>query len=113
MLKIENINKIRGQHLFSYGLPKTTGWVVRDWEAVGDTYIFELACSNGRFRQAEIQLRRESKWNNSSNKKVYELWAWNLENNRPEQLWCNMYEMRSTNEFAIKLGIILDKIIPN
>jgi len=32
VLNIKNLNKIRGQHLFSKWLPKTTGWVVRDVE---------------------------------------------------------------------------------
>ena len=114
MLKIRNINKIVGQHLYSKWLPKTEGWAVRGVEAVGDTYIFQLInTQDGSWRQAEIQLRREWKIVNGSFEKQWELWAWNLENGKPEQIWCKMNCMNTTSEMALRLGMVLEKILPN
>ena len=63
VLKIKNIYKIIGEELDCKWLPKTEGWIVRSVEEVGDTYIFGLVNThNGSWRQAEIQLRREKKF---------------------------------------------------
>ena len=115
MLKIQNIYNIVGHHLHSKWLPKTTGWAVKDIEAVGDTYIFELINTNvgARFGSAEIQLRREPMFDKKTFQTRYELWAWNLENNKPEQIWCMKTEMNSIPEFGLRLGMILERIIPN
>ena len=112
MLEIKNINKIVGQHLYSKWLPKTEGWAVRGVEAVVDTYIFELInTQSGSWRQAEIQLRREPViWDGEVK---YEMWAWNLVNTKPEQMWCKVSEINSTSESGLRLGMILEKILPN
>ena len=111
-ITIENLNKIRGQHLFSKWLPKTTGWVVRDWEAFGDTYIFKLACSKGGYREVSVQLRRDPmKFEPNRREWMYELWGWNTQTNKPEQVWCRMRDMGSTNDFALSLGMIVEKIL--
>ena len=113
MLKIKNINKIVGQHLYSKWLPKTEGWVVRSVEEVGDTYIFGVDDKSLKWGGAEIQLRRE--WNlvGGSFEKQWELWAWNLENNKPEQLWIKMSAMNTTSDMALRLGMVLEKILPS
>lgn len=111
-ITIENLNKIRGQHLFSKWLPKTTGWVVRDWEAFGDTYIFELACSKGGYRQVSVQLRRTpAKFEPNKREYLYELWGWNTQTNKPEQIWMMKTEMNSKNEFALRLGMMVEKMV--
>lgn len=112
MLTIKNLYNIVGQQLHSKWIPNSHGWAVMGVEEVGDTYIFQLANTNGRFTQAEIQLRREPMWDKMSNETVYELWAWNLENNKPETLWRKMDDMRSTNDMGLWLAMVLDKIIP-
>lgn len=111
MLRIENINKIFGRQLYSKWIPGTYGWAVSSVEEVGNTYIFELV-SNGRFKQAEIQLRREFNLVNGSFQKRYELWAWNLESNRPEVEWYTIKEMDTVEAMVLRLGIMLERIIP-
>jgi len=115
VLRIQNLNRIVGQHLYSKWLPKTEGWAVREVEAVGDTYAFELInTQNGSWRQAQIQLKREpSKYDPNRKEMLYELWAWNLENGKPEQLWIPMHSMNSTNEMGLRLGMVLEKILPS
>ena len=44
--------------------------------------------------------------------KKWELWAWNLENNKPEQLWCKISSMNTTSEMGLRLGMILERILP-
>lgn len=111
MLNIKNLNKIRGQHLFSKWLPKTTGWVVRDVESVGDTYIFELASSKGGWKTLSVQLRREpAKFEPYKREYLYELWSWGKDG-KPEQIWMMKTEMNSTNEFALRLGMMVEKIV--
>ena len=112
VLKIKNIYNIVGQQLYSKWLPKTEGWAVRSVEEVGDTYCFELVTTNGAWMQAQIQLRREWKIVNGSFEKQWELWAWNLENGKPEQLWCKMSSMNTTSEMGLRLGMILERILP-
>ena len=112
-ITIQNLNKIVGQHLYSKWLPKTEGWAVRGVEAVGDTYIFELInTQDGSWRQAEIQLRREWKIVNGSFEKQWELWAWNLGNNLPERMMCKVSEMNTTSGMGLRLGMILERILP-
>ena len=114
MLRIQNLNRIVGQHLYSKWLPKTEGWAVRGVEAVGDTYIFQLInTQDGSWRQAEIQLRREKKFDPNDFTIKWELWAWNLENGKPEQLWIKMSSMNTIEEMALRLGMVLEKILPS
>ena len=110
MLRIENVNKIWGRQLSCKWLPNSKGWAVRSVETVGDTYIFELA-SNGTFKQAEIQLRREPYWFDGVIK--YEMWAWNLENGKPEVLWRTIDDIKTIEDMVLWLGYIIDKIVPN
>ena len=111
-ITIENLDKIRGQHLFSKWLPKTTGWVVRDIETVGDTYIFELACSKDGWKHISVQLRRNpAKYEPNRMEFLYELWGWNTQTNKPEQVWCRMRDMSSTNDFALSLGMMVEKML--
>jgi hypothetical protein len=109
MLKIQNINKIWGKFVDSKWLPNSKGWVVRSVESVGDTYIFELA-SNGKFKQAEIQLRREPFWFDGEIK--YELWAWNMETLKPEVLWRTKEDLKTIRDMCLWLGYMIDKIVP-
>ena len=111
MLRIENIHKIWGKYVDSKWLPNSKGWAVRNVEAVGDTYIFELV-SDGRFKQAEIQLRREPKIDAMTLETVYELWAWNLESNRPEILWRKAEDLKTIRDMCLWLGYMIDKIVP-
>jgi hypothetical protein len=111
MLRIQNINKIWGKFVESKWLPNSKGWVVRSVEEVGDTYIFELA-SNGTFKQAEIQLRRVPIWDGLAEQTVYELWAWNLESNKPEILWRTSGDMKTIRDMCLWLGYMIDKIVP-
>ena len=114
MLQIKNLNKIVGQHLYIKWLPKTEGWAVRAVEEIGDTCIFELInTQNGSWRQAEIQLKREpSKYDPNRREMLYELWAWNLDNGKPEQLWIPIHSMNTTSEMGLRLGMILERILP-
>lgn len=111
MLRIQNINKIFGKHVDSKWLPDSKGWAVGNVELVGDTYIFELF-SNGRFKQAEIQLRREPHIDAMTLETVYELWAWNLESNRPEILWRTAEDLKTIRDMCLWLGYMIDKIVP-
>ena len=111
MLRIQNINKIFGRQLYSKWIPGTYGWAVSSVELVGDTYIFELV-SNGKFKQAEIQLRREPKIDAMTLDTVYELWAWNLESNKPEILWRTSEDMKTIKDMCLWLGYMIDKIVP-
>ena len=115
MLRIQNLNRIVGQHLYSKWLPKTEGWAVRNVETIGDTYIFELInTQSGTWRQAEIQLKRnDEKWDTQTFTKKWELWAWNLGNNKPEQMWCDVKQMSTTSDMGLRLAMILEKIIPS
>jgi hypothetical protein len=112
MLTINNIHKIFGRQLYSKWVPGTYGWVIRNVEMVGDTYIFELA-SNGTFKQAEIQLKREpSKFNPDDKVFLYEMWAWNLESGKPEQSFYSKKELKTVEDMVLRLGLMLEKIIP-
>ena len=111
MLRIENINKIFGRQLYSKWMPQTQGWAVGSVELVGDTYIFQLV-SNGKWKSAEIQLRKQPKLDLNRSSTVYELWAWNLESNRPESEWYTTKEMDTVEGMVLRLGIMLERIIP-
>jgi len=111
MLRIQNINKIFGRQLYSKWIPGTYGWAVSSVELVGDTYIFELV-SNGKFKQAEIQLRREPHIDANTFKTKYELWAWNIENSKPEVTWYTIEELNTVEGMVLRLGIMLERIIP-
>jgi hypothetical protein len=113
MLQIKNLNKIVGQHLYTKWLPKTEGWAVRAVEEIGDTYIFELInTQNGTWRQAEIQLRREKNFDPNDFTIKWELWAWNLENNKPERMMCKSSQMNTISEMGLRLAMILERILP-
>ena len=112
MLTIKNIHKIFGRQLYSKWVPGTYGWVIRNVEMVGDTYIFELA-SNGTFKQAEIQLKREpSKYEPYKREFLYEMWAWNLESGKPEQAFYSKTELKTVEDMVLRLGLMVEKIIP-
>jgi hypothetical protein len=112
-LRIQNIHKIFGRHVRSKWLPKTEGWVVGSIELIGDTYCFELV-SNGLIKQVEIQLRRESaKYDPIYKEFLYELWAWNLVNRKPEQMWCKVSQINTIEEMVLRLGMMLEKILPS
>ena len=111
-LTIKNIDKIFGRQLRHAFLPNSYGWAVRSVEEVGDTYCFELA-SNGRFTHAEIQLKREPvKYNPDDTVFLYELWAWNLEENKEEQMWFSKQELDTVEGMTMRLGLMLEKVIP-
>jgi hypothetical protein len=107
MLLIENINKIFGKSIYSKWIPDTYGWKVSGVESVGDTYIFTLTDTNGKWGGAEIQLRREPNEN-----RCYELWAWNMVNSMPERIYYSKMEMNTIEGMLLRLGIMLEKIIP-
>ena len=108
-LTIENIGKIWGRQMYSKWVPGTYGWAVQSVEGDSNTYYFELA-SNGRFKHAEIQLRREPYWFDGKIK--FELWAWNLEENKAEQMWFSKQELNTVEGMVTRLGVMLEKIIP-
>ena len=110
-LTIQNIQKIWGRQMYSKWIPGTYGWAVQSVEGDSDAYYFELA-SNGRFKHAEIQLRREPKWDDLAGQTVYELWAWNLESNKPEILWRTSEDMKTIRDMCLWLGYMIDKIVP-
>jgi hypothetical protein len=113
MLKIKNIDKIVGVDLYSKWIPGTYGWAVRSVEGDGNTYYFELE-RNGRFRHAEIQLRREPNKYNPDNKVfLYELWAWNFQKGKAEKMWFSKQELDTIDNMVMRLGLMLEKIIPN
>ena len=112
MLQIQNINKIWGKFVESKWLPNSKGWAVSKVEEVGDTYIFELVTTDGRWKDAEIQLRREPKIDAMTLETVYELWAWNLESNKPEILWRTSEDMKTIKDMCLWLGYMIDKIVP-
>jgi hypothetical protein len=107
MLVIENIDKIFGKSIYSKWIPGTYGWKISGVESVGDTYIFTLTDTNGKWGGAEIQLRREPNEN-----RCYELWAWSIENSKPIQLYYSKMEMNTIEGMLLRLGIMLEKIIP-
>jgi hypothetical protein len=114
MLKIKNIDKIVGMDLYSKWIPCTYGWIVSEIEVMDDTYIFVLKDGNGKWGGAEIQFKREPVKYNPHNKAfLYELWAWNIENGKPEQRWYSKQELYDVGSMIIKLGLMLEKIIPN
>jgi len=112
MLQIKNLNKIVGQHLYCKWLPNTKDWWVKSIEEAGDTYIFELknANSDARFGYAEIQLRREPYWFDGEIK--YEMWAWNLENGKPEVKWFKQKDLETLRDGVLWVGYMLEKILP-
>jgi hypothetical protein len=110
-LTIKNIQKIWGKQVYSKWLPGTYGWAVQSVEGDSDAYYFELA-SNGRFKHAEIQLRRDPKYNPEYFVRGYELWAWNLEENKAEQMWFSKQELNTVEGMVTRLGVMLEKIIP-
>jgi hypothetical protein len=112
MLKIQNINKILGRDLYSKWMPQTKGWAVSSVELVGDTYIFELVTTDGRWKGAEIQLRREPHIDANTFKTKYELWAWNMENSKPEVTWYTMEELDTVEGMILRLGMMLERMIP-
>jgi hypothetical protein len=98
--------------MYSKWIPGTYGWAVQSVEGDSNTYYFELA-SNGRFKHAEIQLKREPvKYNPDNRVFLYELWAWNLEENKPEQMWFSKQELNTVEGMVTRLGVMLEKIIP-
>lgn len=111
MLRIRNINKIFGRQLYSKWIPQTQGWAVGSVELVGDTYCFQLV-SNGKWKSAEIQLRREPHIDAMTLKTKYEVWAWNMESSKPESIWYTIAEMNTVESMVLRLGIMLEKIIP-
>lgn len=111
MLTIRNLNKIIGRELDCKWLPNTKGWVVKGVEAVGDTYIFELVTTNGKWLGAEIQLRREPVIRDGE--RNYEMWAWNLENNKPEVKWNKLKDLETVKDGVLWIGYVLDKIVPS
>jgi hypothetical protein len=111
-LTIKNIDKIFGRQLYSKWIPGTYGWAVQSVEGTNHAYHFELA-SNGKFKHAEIKLRRDPKYySTESFVKVYELWAWNLEKNRAETMHFSMQEIDTIEGMVVRLGVMLEKIIP-
>ena len=113
LFRTKNIDKIVGVDLYSKWIPCTYGWVVKSVEEVGDTYIFVLKDGNGKWGGAEIQLRREPvKYNPDDKVFLYEMWAWNLENNRAEHMQFSMKEIDTLESMVIRLGVMLEKIIP-
>ena len=113
MLTIRNIDKIIGEELDCKWLPNTEGWVVKGIETVGDTYIFELVTTNGKWLGAEIQLRREPKLDLNRSATVYEMWAWNVETGKPEVLWRTKEDMKTIKDMCLWLGYMIDKIVPS
>ena len=110
-LTIKNIDKIFGRQLYSKWIPGTYGWAVQSVEGTNDAYYFDLA-SNGKFKHAEIQLKRYPKYNPESFVRGYELWAWNLEKNKAETMQFSMQEIDTLESMVIRLGVMLEKIIP-
>jgi hypothetical protein len=111
-LTIKNLNKIWGRQLYSKWVPGSYGWAVQSVEGISDRYFFELV-SNGRFKHAEIQLKREpSKYNPDDKVFLYEMWAWNLENNRAEHMQFSIGELDTVEGMVIRLGVMLEKILP-
>jgi len=108
-LTIENIQKIWGRQMW---VPGTYGWAVQSVEGDSNAYYFELA-SNGKFKHAEIQLKREPvKYHPDAKVFLYELWAWNLEENKAEQMWFSKQELNTVEGMVTRLGVMLEKIIP-
>jgi len=102
-LTIKNIDKIFGRQLYSKWIQNSYGWAVQSVEENDDNYYFELA-SNGKFKHAEIQLKREPvKYNPDNRVFLYELWAFNLEENRPEQMWFSKQELNTMEGLLISL----------
>ena len=113
MLKIRNIDKIIGRELDCKWLPNTKDWWVKSIEEAGDTYIFELknANSDARFQNAEIQLRREPVIREGEVN--YEMWAWNLENGKPEVKWNKLKDLKTVKDGVLWVGYVLEKILPS
>ncbi len=116
ILTIQNIHKIFGRQLYSKWIPGTYGWVIRNVEMVGDTYLFELV-SNGKTKLKEIQLKREpSKFNPDDKVFLYEMWTWNLNNGgKPEQAFYSKTELQTVEDMVLRLGLLMEKIqmLPN
>jgi hypothetical protein len=55
-------------------------------------------------------LRREPYWFDGKIK--FELWAWNLEENKAEQMWFSKQELNTVEGLVTRLGVMLEKIIP-
>jgi hypothetical protein len=111
-LTIKNIHKIFGRQLYSKWIQNSYGWAVESVEDKNDRYIFELR-SNGIFKHAEIQLKREPSIYNPDEKEfLYELWACNLEDNKAEQMWFSKQELNTIEGMVMRLGLMLEKVIP-
>ena len=111
-LTIQNLNKIWGRQLYSKWIPGTYGWAVQNVEGINDRYFFELR-SNGKFKHAEIQLKREPiKRKSRRDAFMYELWAWNSEENRAETMQFSMKELDTVEGMVMRLGLMLEKILP-
>jgi hypothetical protein len=111
VLKIRNIYKIIGEELDCKWLPNTKGWIVRSVEEVGDTYIFGVDDKSLKWGGAEIQLRREPVIIEGEIK--YEMWAWNLENNKPEVKWFKQKDLETVRDGVLWVGYMLEKILPS
>jgi hypothetical protein len=111
-LTIQNLNKIWGRQLYSKWIPGTYGWAVQSVEDKNDMYFFELR-SNGKFKHAEIQLKREPvKYNPDKRQFLYELWAWNHINSNWQQEYYTKQELDTMEGMVMRLGVMLEKIIP-
>jgi hypothetical protein len=110
-LTIQNLNKIWGRQLYSKWIQNSYGWVVQSVEDKNDRYFFELR-SNGKFKHAEIQLKRDPKYNPESFVRGYELWAWNSEENRAETMWFSKRDLETMDGMCMRLGLMLEKILP-
>ena len=113
MLTIKNIHNIWGRSLYSKWSAGTYGWSVMNVKMVGDTYIFELV-SDEMVTSAEIQLKREpSKYNPNEKEFLYEMWTWNLNNGgKPEQAYYSKRELETVEHMVLRLGLMLEKVIP-
>jgi hypothetical protein len=112
-LTIQNPHKIWGKQVYSKWVPGSYGWAVQSVEESRYAYFFELA-SNGRLKHAEIQLKREPvKYNPDDKVFLYEMWAWNIQTGRAEQMWFSMKEIDTMEGMAMRLGVMLEKILPS
>jgi len=52
-----------------------------------------------------------SKYEPNRKEFLYELWGWNTQTNKPEQIWMSKREMNSTNEMGLRLGMMVEKML--
>jgi hypothetical protein len=111
-LTIQNPDKIWGRQLYSKWIPGTYGWAARSVEEISDNYYFQLV-SNGPIKQIQIKLRRTpSKFNPDDKVFLYELWASNFETGKMEQMWFSKQELDTMDGMCMRLGLMLEKILP-